>query len=53
MSDTRNLELVLDGIREELSRIRVVLELERKERDKILQKFDNQSYQHGMGINIK
>lgn len=53
MSNTENLELILDGIRVELAKIANILESERKERDKILQKFDNPSYQKSMGINIK
>jgi hypothetical protein len=38
MSDTRNLELVLDGIREELYRIRIVLEQDAYKKSMILQK---------------
>jgi hypothetical protein len=45
MSDTRNLEVLLDEIREELSRIRIVLEQDAYKKQMILQKANNENYQ--------
>lgn len=38
MSDTRNIELLLDGIREELARIRIVIEQDAYKKQMTLQK---------------
>jgi hypothetical protein len=38
MSDIRNIEALLDGIKEELSRIRIVLEQDAYKKSMILQK---------------
>ena len=43
MSEYRNLELLLDGIREELSRIRIVLEQDAYKKSMILQKANNEN----------
>lgn len=42
MSDTRNLEIILDGIRDELLRIRKIMEREEKTKSMILQKVNNE-----------
>lgn len=46
MSDMRNLEIVLDGIRDELLRIRKILEREENSKSMILQKNveENENY---------
>ncbi len=44
MSDTRNIELLLDGIREELSRIRMILEKDARNKSMILQKVNNENF---------
>jgi len=44
MSDTRNIELLLDGIREELSRIRIVLEQDAYKKSMILQKANDENF---------
>ena len=42
MSDMRNLEIILDGIRDELLRIRKILEREEQSKSTILQKVNNE-----------
>jgi len=42
MSDIRNIEALLDGIREELSRIRIVIEQDAYKKQMILQKVNNE-----------
>lgn len=42
MSDMRNIEALLDGIREELSRIRIVIEQDAYKKQMILQKVNNE-----------
>lgn len=42
MSDTRNLEIILDGIKDELLRIRKIMEREEKAKSMILQKVNNE-----------
>lgn len=42
MSDMRNLEIILDGIRDELLRIRKILEREENNKSMILQKVNNE-----------
>jgi hypothetical protein len=42
MSDMRNLEIILDGIRDELLRIRKILEREEQSKSMILQKVNNE-----------
>ena len=44
MSDTRNLEIILDGIRDELLRIRKILEREEQSKTMILQKVNNENH---------
>jgi hypothetical protein len=44
MSDTRNIEVLLDEIREELSRIRIVLEQDAYKKQMILQKANNENF---------
>jgi hypothetical protein len=44
MSDIRNLEVVLDGIREELARIRIVLEQDAYKKTMILQKANDENF---------
>lgn len=43
MSDMRNLEIILDGIRDELLRIRKILEREEHNKSMILQKVNNEN----------
>lgn len=43
MSDMRNLEIILDGIRDELLRIRKILEREENNKSMILQKVNNEN----------
>lgn len=43
MSDMRNLEALLDGIREELSRIRLVIEQDAYKKQMILQKVNDEN----------
>jgi hypothetical protein len=43
MSDLSNLEMILDGIRDELLRIRKILEREEQSKTMILQKVDNEN----------
>lgn len=43
MSDLRNLEIILDGIRDELLRIRKILEREEQSKTMILQKVNNEN----------
>ena len=43
MIDTRNLEIILDGIRDELLRIRKILEREEQNKSMILQKVNNEN----------
>jgi hypothetical protein len=45
MSDMKNLEIILDGIKDELLRIRKILEREEESKSKILQKVNNENYQ--------
>lgn len=42
MSDMRNLEIILDGIRDELLRIRKIMEREEQSKTMILQKVNNE-----------
>lgn len=42
MSDLSNLEIILDGIRDELLRIRKILEREEQSKTMILQKVNNE-----------
>ncbi len=44
MSDIRNIEVLLDEIREELSRIRIVLEQDAYKKSMILQKVKNEDH---------
>jgi hypothetical protein len=44
MSDMRNLEIILDGIRDELLRIRKILEREEHNKSMILQKVNNEDF---------
>lgn len=44
MSDMKNLEALLDGIREELSRIRIVIEQDAYKKQMTLQKVNNENY---------
>jgi hypothetical protein len=44
MSDIRNLEIILDGIRDELLRIRKILEREEQSKSMILQKVNNENF---------
>lgn len=43
MSDLSNLEMILDGIRDELLRIRKILEREEQSKTMILQKVNNEN----------
>lgn len=43
MSDLRNLELILDGIRDELMRIRKIFERQEQAQSMILQKVNNEN----------
>lgn len=43
MIETRNLEIILDGIRDELLRIRKILEREEQNKSMILQKVNNEN----------
>jgi hypothetical protein len=43
MSDIRNLEAILDGIREELSRIRLVIEQDAYKKQMTLQKVNDEN----------
>jgi len=44
MTDIRNIEALLDGIKEELSRIRIVLEQDAYKKSMILQKVRDEDY---------
>lgn len=44
MSDYRNIEIILDGIRDELLRIRKIMEREEESKSKILQKVNNENF---------
>lgn len=44
MNDLRNLELIIDGVRDELMRIRKFLERQEYEKSMILQKVNNEDY---------
>ena len=44
MSDLSNLEMILDGIRDELLRIRKILEREEQSKTMILQKVNDENY---------
>jgi hypothetical protein len=44
MSDIRNIEVLLDGIREELSRIRIVLEQDAYKKTMTLQKVNDENF---------
>lgn len=44
MSNLRNLELILDGVRDELMRIRKILERQEHEKSMILQKVNNEDF---------
>lgn len=44
MNDLTNLEIILDGIRDELSRIRKLMEREENAKSMILQKVNNEDY---------
>lgn len=44
MSDMRNLEALLDGIREELSRIRLVIEQDAYKKQMTLQKVNDENF---------
>lgn len=44
MNDLRNLELILDGVRDELMRIRKILERQEHEKSMILQKVNNEDF---------
>ena len=44
MSDMKNLEIILDGIRDELLRIRKILEREEQNKSMILQKVNNENF---------
>lgn len=43
MSNLKNLELILDGVRQELLGIRKILERQENEKSMILQKVDNEN----------
>lgn len=43
MSNTRDIEIVLDGIRDELMRIRKILEREEQNKSMILQKVNDEN----------
>lgn len=44
MSDTRSIEIILDGIRDELLRIRKIMEREEHSKSMILQKVNDENY---------
>lgn len=44
MNDLSNLEMILDGIRDELLRIRKILEREEQSKTMILQKVNDENY---------
>jgi hypothetical protein len=44
MSDMSNIEMILDGIRDELLRIRKIFEREEHNKSMILQKVNNENY---------
>ena len=45
MSDLSNIEMILDGIRNELLFIRKIMEREEHDKSMILQKVNNENYQ--------
>lgn len=44
MTDYKGIELVLDGIREELNQIRILLQKEQNRKSMIMQKVSNENY---------
>jgi hypothetical protein len=44
MSDIKNIEIILDGIRDELLRIRKIMEREEQSKSRILQKVNDENF---------